>query len=703
MAACDEGYVPYNVFEESGSDSESAGRGGVPSREAIPQHGRRETEADSDTEMDDFAAATLLATSRASPAEGGTEPEDKSEDARWKAHESRLQTESQAALDAHDSAFLAQGIKRARDGTPAQKTSGSVDARLPVTAQWVAAGSREATPDQVRRMIVEMTTLNFDNWSKETTHAATMGQQGSVQQVLASLSQGPLSEAESYNFSDIDFEKDALTPDWKQLEADGTLPTLREAKRRIYAEGSAGKIRTALNKVREFLVSQARVSFIRPRIGDDPDRFITECLLRQAFVASVTKDGKCGVDTAEQYLSLYNGWHIDTMGYGLVSSKSLQDEQFKRTNQGLRRMFPAKRTDRAAHPVESNAIALRSSLDSLLAIYDEPSSDVMSKVRRMELELSKGSRNGFDLELTEDLVYSALTELMTDGLLRPGEGVPKKGFISQKDVSFERDEGGKLIAATVMITPIKRRGKYVGDKSKKPIVIAAHRGGSLRTAELLDILNMMAPCEPGTEASTPAIRFPVGKIEGLTASKAKSLNNMSMGKVMKWYYRRCRGLPYNEQVKPHSFRIAGATLLFAAGVTAEEIKTMGRWASDVYQIYCRLSKERLLELSKRMGNVKSTQFLNGVDGFMESMLEADSQNSDLPDEVHQSRGPGGMPIYGSGEESDDDSDNESSDDEAWLKELEKGAPDNPVEGAGPRTPHASIESLFELDSDDSDA
>ena len=54
-----------------------------------------------------------------------------------------------------------------------------------------------------------------------------------------------------------------------------------------------------------------------------------------------------GVETAEGYASLVNGWHIDTMGYGLVSTNSFEDEQFKRTNQGLRRLHPAKKLERA--------------------------------------------------------------------------------------------------------------------------------------------------------------------------------------------------------------------------------------------------------------------------------------------------------------------------------------------------------------------
>ena len=64
-----------------------------------------------------------------------------------------------------------------------------------------------------------------------------------------------------------------------------------------------------------------------------------------------------------------------------------------------------------------------------------------------------------------------------DGLLRPGEIMPKKGFISQSNVTFERDGSGKLISATVMIVPIKRYGKDVGSTAKRPSVIKANRGG----------------------------------------------------------------------------------------------------------------------------------------------------------------------------------------------------------------------------------
>ena len=101
-------------------------------------------------------------------------------------------------------------------------------------------------------------------------------------------------------------------------------------------------------------------------------------------------------------------------------------------------MFPSKRIDRAAHPVEINESVLRSSLSEVLAIYDEPSTTMIDKRRRIELAFSRGAGGGFDRGLVEDLVFSTLTELITDGLLRPGEGVPKKGFMSQSNISFKR-------------------------------------------------------------------------------------------------------------------------------------------------------------------------------------------------------------------------------------------------------------------------
>ena len=154
----------------------------------------------------------------------------------------------------------------------------------------------------------------------------------------------------------------------------------------------------------------------------------------------------------------------------------------------------------------------------------------------------------------------------------------------------------------------------------------------------------------------------------------------------------------HEHVKAHSFRIAGATLLFKAGVTAEEIKTMGRWASDVYQIYCRLSKERLLELSEKMANAESTQFINGSIGFFDSVLDFE------PVEVVQA------PVVGDGQTAAENASEATEEHEASGSERGESADSDSMSdnemleaiASYKRPATDSIEALFEVsDGDDS--
>lgn len=621
--------------------------------------------------------------------------------ARQEAYEDISKTQRQRAIDEHDRAFAGAGYGAKRPASSQQveearrRTAARTD--MPVSRQWVVDRKGAFDEEQLKRMIVEMSSVNKSKWSHDTIEAATSGQRGSVQHVMASLARGPLSGDDLVAFKILDFgdADDPITPDWQNLEDSNVLPKIREAKARVYAEGSQPKLRTSLNHWMKYVATVAHVSFLRPRVGDDPDAFITESILRQGFVTWLVANG-VGVETAEGYASLVNGWHIDTMGYGLVSSKSFDDEQYKRTKQGLRRMYPPKKLVRAGHQTELNEGLLRGGLEETLRIYDEPGRATPERWRRIEQSLAASSGEGLDYAKVTDLVYSALTELMTDGLLRPGEGVPKKGFISQKDVTFERDSEGRLQSATVMITPIKRRGKHVGDVSKRPIVIKAHRGGSLRTAELLEILNMVAPCAAGEEENTPAIRFPIAKLTGLSKRQKASLTNLTMRKVMKWYHERAARVPDHEHVKAHSFRIAGATLLFRAGVTADEIKTMGRWASDVYQIYCRLSKERLLELSSKMGNVRATQFINGSVGFFDSLLDFEPVELAQAPEVGdgQATAGGASEATEEFEETGDDRGESADSDSMSDSEMLRAIADHGRPAAG------SIEALFEVADDD---
>jgi hypothetical protein len=44
----------------------------------------------------------------------------------------------------------------------------------------------------------------------------------------------------------------------------------------------------------------------------------------------------------------------------------------------------------------------------------------------------------------------------------------------------------------------------------------------------------------------------------------------------------------------HSLRIGGATAALAAGVSPQLIRLVGRWSSNIYEIYCRMSVQAAL-------------------------------------------------------------------------------------------------------------
>lgn len=68
----------------------------------------------------------------------------------------------------------------------------------------------------------------------------------------------------------------------------------------------------------------------------------------------------------------------------------------------------------------------------------------------------------------------------------------------------------------------------------------------------------------------------------------------------------------------HSLRIGGATAALAAGVSPQLIRLMGRWSSDVYQIYCRMSLESALGVGQAISSAVVTSVGRG---FHEEHLE----------------------------------------------------------------------------------
>ena len=61
----------------------------------------------------------------------------------------------------------------------------------------------------------------------------------------------------------------------------------------------------------------------------------------------------------------------------------------------------------------------------------------------------------------------------------------------------------------------------------------------------------------------------------------------------------------------HSLRIGGATAALAAGVSPQLIRLMGRWSSDIYEIYCRMSLQAALGVGRSIASQRVDSFESG--------------------------------------------------------------------------------------------
>ena len=68
----------------------------------------------------------------------------------------------------------------------------------------------------------------------------------------------------------------------------------------------------------------------------------------------------------------------------------------------------------------------------------------------------------------------------------------------------------------------------------------------------------------------------------------------------------------------HSLRIGGATAALTAGVPPATIRLMGRWATDCYEVYLRLTRQTAARMSAIVG---STAFEDLERGFHSEQLE----------------------------------------------------------------------------------
>ena len=186
---------------------------------------------------------------------------------------------------------------------------------------------------------------------------------------------------------------------------------------------------------------------------------------------------------------------------------------------------------------------------------------------------------------------------MLQGLLRGGEaGVSDKyaarwaprTHVTRGDVMFTKE------FMEMTIAPLKNE-HFLGRKACPVLIGRPRRGERFIIDATKEVLNMFAVdvVDSARWAETPMFRNPnTGR-----AFKVSELNE--------WVQVLMEAIGENgSDYGSHSARIGGATALFAAGASPLDIRTMGRWDSDIYLIYVRGDVRRAAKCALDIGRQK---------------------------------------------------------------------------------------------------
>jgi hypothetical protein len=158
--------------------------------------------------------------------------------------------------------------------------------------------------------------------------------------------------------------------------------------------------------------------------------------------------------------------------------------------------------------------------------------------------------------------------------------------LTRADVSFFRDEEG-VLHAVIMVRPLK---KSPGMRKTVPVVLRS--GGALidPVMELWQLVTL-DPVPKDQRASTPLFRDTVSGL-AFRVSEVRTVVQWLMQSIGE----------DRRRFGAHSLRIGGATAALAAGIEPSTIRLLGRWASDVAEVYTRVSRQAASRLSTLVGS-----------------------------------------------------------------------------------------------------
>ena len=299
------------------------------------------------------------------------------------------------------------------------------------------------------------------------------------------------------------------------------------------------------------------------------------------------------IESAIGYMQTVNRWHERHFGYQIAGTSDTP--HLRDLLKGMRREIiqPPKRPRYGVRTQQLSAS--------------------MNKVLKEEQGMSKAARK-------MNANWRAALACAFCALMRAGEFAladektrwDPELHLSRADVEFFYDDDGVLCVA-LMMRPLKK-GKPTRGKRVRVIL---RSGGSLLdpVAELRRLFDV-DPVSKEARASTPLFRSQVSNADKCTLT-------VPMVRDMVRLLMRSQG-ENPKRFGAHSLRIGGASAALAAKVHPMTIRAMGRWSSDMHEIYSRMSVEAAGFATSLIG---STAFHDLERGFRHEEFEL------LPEEV----------------------------------------------------------------------
>ena len=288
---------------------------------------------------------------------------------------------------------------------------------------------------------------------------------------------------------------------------------------------------------------------------------------------SVYESWRVTPGVVEQYVSHVINWHIMELGVDLKDGR--QFLRLAKVLKGLKKLYPC---------VKRARLGLKPR-------------DVRAIVRHLARSLRRDGRTPQSRRAYRFILFVCWA---FQGLYRGGEGARGADFDPVKHLTCDdpkQVDGGRVLI--VRNPELKVRNQ----QSAVPFPFPVDTEDSLSFGGWFLLQHVYDPLDAGeAPGATPLFRDPTridavsGRAACLSYGDALRSLRLYIGAVMPSADPTLYGL--------HSLRIGAASALFALNCPPLVLQSLGRWATDIYEIYCRANRGQLVEWTSRLGSAE---------------------------------------------------------------------------------------------------